>query len=304
VIKILTSSLPLDAIVGPSGYGLPLTHIKDTDYSSLKLMLPKESSVPVNDAIEKFWYFAKENALPVYFTPGVIHLQTVPFYRKLNRIDMGTADKLCCVVVALEQVAKDYNLRYDQCSFVFLEIGYGFTAAIGVENGKVVDGVGGTSGFCGFLSPGGIDTELAIRMGKQLQDVVFTGGAKSLAKEIELEELDRKKHEEVWNALMEGAVKDVAIVKTTTKGDKIVISGRLSGIPQIREELYERLSLYGEVIFLRKKGKYASHAAYGAVMIGNGILGGEYKELIETMELNKAKGTMYDYIKMEVEYER
>src|SRR3989440_10613830 len=32
-------------------------------------------------------------ALPVVLTPGVVHLPTVPAHRKVNRVDMGTAER-------------------------------------------------------------------------------------------------------------------------------------------------------------------------------------------------------------------
>jgi predicted butyrate kinase (DUF1464 family) len=306
LIEMLEGELPLDAIVGPSGYGIPITHIKDSKESDLEFMLPKESEVSVNDAIKSFYHFAKEKELPVYFTPGVIHLQTVPRYRKINRMDMGTADKLCCAALALEQFARRHNVRYSDCNFIFLEVGYGFTAAIGIENGKVVDAVGGTSGFPGLLSPGAVDAELAIRIDKQPQDVVFTGGAQSLAgvepQELPLHEL--RKYPDVWNTLIEGAVKDVAAIKVTTPADEIIISGRLARIPEIREELQSRLSNYGEVVALRKSAKLASEAAEGAAMIGIGLIGGEYEELVETLELKQASGTMFDHITMNVKCER
>jgi len=40
--------------------------------------------------------------MPVYFTPGVVHLNTVPSYRKWNKFDMGTADKVCCVALGIK----------------------------------------------------------------------------------------------------------------------------------------------------------------------------------------------------------
>jgi predicted butyrate kinase (DUF1464 family) len=215
---------------------------------------------------------------------------------------MGTADKLCCAILALQQYIERHNVDYRDASFIFLEVGFGFTAAIGIENGKIIDAVGGTSGFWGFLSPGSIDSELAIRMDKQLQDVLFTGGANSWNEKIKLDEL--KSDYNVWNTLIEGAVKDVAVVKTTTPAQEIIISGRLSRIPEVKEELCEKLKPYGKVVSLQKKAKNASEAAEGAVIIGVGLLGGKYKELIETIELKGASGTMYDYITMKVEYEK
>src|SRR5450756_2574179 len=48
----------------------------------------------------------KESGLPVCFAPGVLHLTTVPEHRKANRIDMGTADKLCAVALAVWDQAR------------------------------------------------------------------------------------------------------------------------------------------------------------------------------------------------------
>jgi predicted butyrate kinase (DUF1464 family) len=258
--------------------------------------------VPVNEAIKSFFYSAKEKKLPLYFTPGVIHLPTVPAYRKANKLDMGTADKLCCAVLALEQCARENNLPYSKCSFILLEVGYGFTAAIAVDKGKVVDGLGGTSGFAGFLSPGAIDSELAIRIGEQPQEVVFTGGAISQNEQIPGEDLEKSiKKYGVWETIIESAVKDVAALTVATEPNEIMISGRLARMPDVKKELEKRLVQYGKVMPLTKRAKYASEGAEGAVLIGMGLLGSKYKDLIETMELKNAKGTMYDYVTMDVE---
>ncbi|MDD2889531.1 MAG: DUF1464 family protein [bacterium] len=305
LVKIVTGYMPFDALVGPSGYGLPVTSINDASEEDFDIMLPRKSGkVPVNDAIKSFFYSAKKNKLPLYFTPGVIHLQTVPAYRKANKLDMGTADKLCCAALALEQCASRNKVPYSKCSFIFLEVGYGFTAAIGINNGKVVDGLGGTSGFAGFLSPGTIDAELAIRIKEQHQEVVFTGGAISqlTGKQTELEKIVKSKG--VWETVIESAVKDVAALTVTTKPEEIIISGRLSRIPTVQKELKKRLSEYGKVFTLTRKAKNASEGAEGAVLLGRGLIGDKYADLVKSLELKKAKGTMYDYVTMKVEVNR
>ncbi|MFA5031478.1 MAG: DUF1464 family protein [bacterium] len=305
LVKIVTDYMPFDALVGPSGYGLPVTSISNASEEDFDVMLPRKSGkVPVNDAIKSFFYSAKKNKLPLYFTPGVIHLQTVPAYRKANKLDMGTADKLCCTALALEQCALRNKKPYSKCSFIFLEVGYGFTAAIGINNGKVVDGLGGTSGFSGFLSPGAVDAELAIRIKEQHQEVVFTGGAISqlTGKQIELEKIVESKG--VWETVIESAVKDVAALTVTTNPEEIIISGRLARIQVIQKELKKRLSEYGKVFILTRKAKNASEGAEGAVLLGRGLIGDKYADLIKSLELKKAKGTMYDYVTMKVEVKR
>lgn len=298
-IEIVEENMPLDAVIGPSGYGIPFTSIENASEQELDLMLPKKSgNVSVNDAIKSFFYTAKDKKLPVYFTPGVIHLQTVPEYRKANKLDMGTADKLCCAVLALEQYSKDRHIPYSKCSIILLEVGYGFTAAIGIKNGKVVDALGGTSGFAGFLSPGAIDSELAIRIPELPQEALFTGGAVSYAKEQDYELA--LKNPTVKNMLIESAVKNAVAIMVTSEPDEIILSGRLARIPSIGKELEDRLSPYCKVASLRRKAQKASEGAEGAVILGEGLLGGKYSNLIDTLEIKKAKGTMFDYVTMNV----
>src|SRR6266704_2049364 len=46
------------------------------------------------------------STLPVVLTPGVLHLPTVPEHRKVNRVDMGTAEKVCAVALAIDEQAR------------------------------------------------------------------------------------------------------------------------------------------------------------------------------------------------------
>jgi len=53
----------------------------------------------------------------------VIYLPTVPKHRKLNVIDMETADKLCCAVLAVYDYSKRHRITYDEVSLILVEIG-------------------------------------------------------------------------------------------------------------------------------------------------------------------------------------
>ena len=51
LLDTVRSIFPLDMIVGPSGYGLPVTHIKDITDRELNLMLRDDKSMPLCDGI-------------------------------------------------------------------------------------------------------------------------------------------------------------------------------------------------------------------------------------------------------------
>ena len=159
LLDTVRSVFPLDMIVGPSGYGLPVTPIRDITERELTLMVPDDKSIPLYDGIRLVLRLMKAEDFPVWFTPGVIHLSTVPDYRKANKMDMGTADKVCCTALAIRDQAEIDDIDYRETSFILAEVGYAFNAVIGVDNGKIVDGLGGTSGGPGFITLGSMDSE-------------------------------------------------------------------------------------------------------------------------------------------------
>src|SRR5207237_5776362 len=126
---------PFDLVAGPSGYGLPLVPAKDCTDAQLALMSLVRPDDRGASGVAKFSAVARafrDSGLPVVFLPGVIHLPTVPPHRKLNRVDLGTADKLCVAALALDRVSNTWTREGPVC---VVELGSGFTAAV-VLNGR------------------------------------------------------------------------------------------------------------------------------------------------------------------------
>ncbi len=97
--------------------------------------------------------------------------------------------------------------------------------------------------------------------------------------------------------LLESIIKGVmAMTVAVEKPREILLSGRLSRIPEITEALTNRLSRFGKVRKVRRRAKIAKEAAEGAYIISDGLSGGEYKGIIDSLELRGARGTSYDYI--------
>src|SRR3954454_2130675 len=96
----LTAPGQPDIVAGPSGYGLPLIPSGTASDADLRLAFfaaPEETG-----GIGGLRHFARQlgsSGIPMVYTPGVIHLDTVPEHRKLNRVDLGTADKLAVAVL-------------------------------------------------------------------------------------------------------------------------------------------------------------------------------------------------------------
>ena len=71
LVDTVRGVFPLDMIVGPSGYGLPVTPIRDVTERELTLMVPDDKSIPLYDGIRMVIRLMKKEGFPVYFTPGV-----------------------------------------------------------------------------------------------------------------------------------------------------------------------------------------------------------------------------------------
>ena len=287
LMEKLEELTPLDIIIGPSGWGIPLKSIKDMTDHDIGRMIPLDTKVAVNEGIKNVLLEMKKREMPVYFTPGVVHLKTVPAYRKWNKFDMGTADKVCCVALGIKDQSERLNISFNETSFIYVEMGYGFTAVIGVESGKIVDGIGGTNGALGFIACGGMDAELAIRLKPPLtQDIVFRHGLKDfVGKDIEPQDL--KSYKEAMTLLGESVEKDVAsMLVSVTYPKEIILSGRLIQYEFIQRELADKLKKYGSAIKIKKLSRTAKEAACGAYIIGEGLLGGKYHKLVENMKIS------------------
>ncbi len=294
---------PLDMIIGPSGYGMPVTPIRDITERELTMMVPDDKSIPLYDGIRMVVRLMQKEGFPLYFTPGVIHLPTVPPYRKTNKMDMGTADKVCCVALAVRDQAERYGLGYTETSFILAEVGYAFNAMLGVKGGKIVDGLGGTAGGPGFITVGNLDSELAVRLGKFPGVVLYSGGAKDVSGREDLtpEELarDPERYASAWNMLLESVAKGVAAMMVSVEQPKeILLSGRLTRLPEIYRALETRLAHFGKVRRVERRARVAKEAAEGAYIIGEGLSGGKYRGIVDSLELKGAGGTMYDYIRL------
>src|SRR6266487_1360489 len=181
-VAALEAAGPLDLVAGPSGYGLPLTRMQDATEEDLRLAFLAVPGEPgAIGGLRGLVRALVRSALPVVFTPGVVHLPTVPAHRKVNRVDMGTADKVCAAALAIDEQSRRSGRSLRDVSLLLLELGGAFTAALAVAEGQIVDGVGGSAGPLGFRASGGLDAEVAFLAGSVPKSLLFGGGAASVA---------------------------------------------------------------------------------------------------------------------------
>ncbi|WP_457741555.1 DUF1464 family protein [Thermococcus sp.] len=310
----------IDAIVGPCGYGIPLKPAREaTDAEIALATFITEADVRKRLKIvglrELMLLLREARDLNVYFTPGVIHLPTVPEWRKANKIDLGTADKVFTVALAMVREAERKGIPYSKTNLIAVEVGFAYTSAMAVKNGQIVDAMAGTAGFPGYLGMGFMDGELAYALANALDDfgklVLFQGGASYIAGidpfSIPPEEFVKLAREDEnvrksYNAMIEAIVKDVFTLLPSVKPESIYISGRFSRIPEffndVRSALEESFERYGfsvEVLKLQSRAM-AKEAAEGSAIIANGIAGGIYRDLVESLKLRESSGSIFDWV--------
>ena len=307
----------IDVIVGPSGYGMHLKKAQDaTDEDIASATFVTEADVKRRLKIiglrELMLLLRDAGDLNTWFTQGVIHLRTVPKYRKANRIDMGTSDKVLSVVLAVKDQAERLGVSYDNTSFILVEVGFGYTSALAVRNGQIIDAMAGTAGFPSFLGMGFLDSEVAYAVANVANDfskmLLFGGGAASVAKVDQsrpLEEFVKNAEtnpqtKEGYSLMLESIVKDVAALLPSVTPKEIILSGRFTRIPEFLaalkgklSEFLEKTGLQVDVQVLQGNARVTKQAAEGAAIFANGIAGGKYKGIVDAMRLWESEGTVF-----------
>ncbi len=320
ITDALRETLPVDLISGPSGYGVEPTRIEEIPesifeewyYNYILLTTKAEILKGIGEGVfgailyknmTDFSVWMRRERFPVIFIPGVIQLPTVPYYRKINKMDMGTADKLAVTVLGVHDQARRFGIPYSEVSCILVEVGFGYNAVMGIEKGRVVDGIGGSMfPGIGYLTISALDGELVQVVHHWERKDVFEGGVVSVTGEMDPEGFVKRKdakNEIAFDAMMEGIEKAVASMKVSVKNPKeILLSGRWTKFNEIKEELITRLSNHADVRALGflEGAEKTKETAQGYAMVADGLAGGVFKELIEWMKIREAKGTALDYI--------
>jgi len=322
LLERINEMQPIDVIVVPSGYGVEVMDLEripkellEEWYYTFVLATTKEEieegvakgvvGANIYLAMTKFAKRLYEFNARKILIPGVINLPTIPLHRKLNKIDMGTADKLAVTVLGIREVAMDYGLDYGEVNYIHVEMGFGYNAVIGVKGGRIVDGVGGSfTPGPGFLTAGALDLEVAQAVGRFEKRDVFATGCASIAGVATPEELVETsetnwKSRMCMQAMIESVCKAVYQVCYTV-GDPAVIllSGRVSRIPKIKRELEKELQNVGDVRSMRglPGAKIVKETAEGYSIVGDGLSGGRFSDLVKHARIDEAKGSALDYI--------
>jgi predicted butyrate kinase (DUF1464 family) len=295
-------SIESNAIIAPSGYGLPnrrLSEISEREMFELTLVR-EEDRVPVLDGMKKFFAIAREAGLEILFLPGVIQLPTVPRWRKFNKIDMGTADKMCIGALSVELVSQKKGVTYSEVNHIVVELGGGYNGVITIEKGRIINGIGGTL-FPGpsFMNAGAMDGEIAYLLRGFEKSLLFQGGASYLtgSESLPIEDFTRELHPEAFNAFIEGILFAVCSQRALLESREIYLSGRLTRYENIYNPVKACLEEIGYTVSLLPtlSGK-SKAAAQGYAMVGNGIYGGCYEPLVKHMMIDKAEGSVTDYV--------
>ena len=297
---------PYELIYGPSGYGLPLipaAAVGERELSEMVLVRPDEARADAGvGGMRSLLRALVASGFPIVFGPGVIHLPSVPAYRKYNRIDLGTADKVCAAAAAIADQSRRCAIQPRETSMVLLELGGAFAAALAISGGQIVDGMGGSSGPIGARAAGALDGELAYLLAPTLRkDTLYSGGALDPSGTVDMSDPEAlwasPAHAEGWMALLEGAVKAARALSVSAPAPReIVVSGRLARLPGLLDGLAESLGDLAPLIGL-VPGR-SSAAARGGALLADALSGGRNAPLAEVLRLRESTGTVLDHLRV------
>jgi predicted butyrate kinase (DUF1464 family) len=292
LVEALLGAGSVDLVVGPSGYGLPLCRARDASDDDLRLaFLAPPGETGGIGGLRALARCLDEAGLPLMLTPGVLHLDTVPRHRKLNRVDLGTADKVCTAALAIADQGERRGKRPEDVSLVLLELGGAFTAGLAVERGQIVDGLGGTSGPIGWRAAGALDGEVAFLAGDVSKAMLFDGGVERIARD------DATLAPVAFEAYIEGVARAARQLRSAApSADEVLLSGRHALSPTVRERLAGAIADQGELRLLSGFAARAKQGAQGAALVADGLAGGTHRGLVDRLRIREAKGTVLDHL--------
>lgn len=318
-----------DVVVAPSGYGLPLRRLRELGEPDLRLAFlsrpgGSEGIPGLVAAVDRL----RRLGCPVWIVPGVVHLPSVPAHRKVNRMDMGTADKLCAAALGITDQARRRDRPPAETDFLLAEVGGAFTSVLSVREGAIVDGLGGSSGPPGVRAPGTLDAEVAVLLGRVTKRHVFSGGAGAVARRRQggagppgpegegspggprrdggdgsdlASWADGRGAERIaWDHLMEGIEKACrALTAGHPDPTEVLVSGRHGSEGAVLDRLRARLADVAPVRPLQEPPRDTSATARGAAVLADGLAGGDHAEVVESLRLREASGTIFDHLYLE-----
>lgn len=317
LLEAIREAGEVDAIAAPSGYGVPVTlshEVVDPERFAVEVLLLStreaiEEGVERGDPGVMVYKALADTVVELVswrgvrsvFIPGIIHLPTLRWGAKYNRVDIGTADKLAVTLLALHLESKGHP---GDASFLLLEAGYGYNALILVESGRVTWALGGTSLAPGFITAGPLDLEAVAAGGCWGRGDVFHGGVMEACKASDpLEALERAAASggpcrEAYEAMMESIATTIAGIAARRGVKRLLVSGRLSRAQRILDDLASRLpgSIEPEPLGLLEGARASKHAAQGYALVVEGLLGGHASAEVRSMAIPEACGTALDHV--------
>ncbi len=289
----------LEAIGAPSGHGLPVTTVKDVGEHELRLMTLKRkgtSIVGLTKAIKVLKRIQAHLGIRCIVLPSVKHLPTVPRWRKINRVDLGTSDKLCAAASALQLLSEARSLAYKKLSFILCEVGHAFVGMVCVRGGEIVDGIGGTMASYGTRASGTLDAELVHIWHFPDKASVYTGGLVQVAgrslQEIE-DGLPNRLGDRADVALkrfVESFASDALAISSRNNVKSLLVSSVLG--PKTNDLLLGSAHRIG----LNLIEGIETSASMGSAFLVNGLMGGKYRGLSERLGVALAKGSIMEDI--------
>src|SRR5262249_26648659 len=155
-------------------------------------------------------------------------------HRKLNAIDLGTADKVAVAALALRMHGAATGEPLGDSTFAVVEFGSVFTAILVVERGRIVDASAGTRGPIGVRGGGAWDGEVAYWLSPLSKADLFRGGMLDLGPDGPA-------------AFRESLLKHVAALRAVTPFYRLYLSGASAERPEVAELAIDALGRFGRI---------------------------------------------------------